>query len=130
MILLSFLSAKQQQYATYPYRMGNMPARSNESRLYHVWGATFIFVIMCSFAWMFSTSIIAAGVLLLLNMLIYWMLFDPLYSIFIGQQWYYLGNEAAMDRLLKKLFGINAGKRKAIGCIIIITIINIIHLLN
>ena len=124
-LLITIFSAKSEQYATYPYRVGDVP-HGKENGLFHKWGAAMMFTIQTAMAFGFGKGYLEYGLLFLLNGFIYWMLFDALYSLFIGQKWYYLGTTAATDITLKKIFGKNAGKGKFLTCLILIIFLNIL----
>ena len=123
-ILVTYISVKEEIYATWAYRE-YAPANTIQSKLFHRWGAAniFIFMIVCAMA--FSTSIINAIILSAINGFIYWLLFDIWYAKGIKQKWYYLGGESSSDNWLKKYLGKNAGKNKAYLCILIIVLLNL-----
>lgn len=55
----------------------------------------------------------------------YWLVFDIVYAIRIGQKWSYLGSTAGTDQWLTKLLGRNAGAKKGLFCLIVLIAINL-----
>ena len=56
----------------------------------------------------------------------YWLLFDIWLNLGTYKNWDYLGQDATLDRLLKKIFGSRAGEWKAIILTALIVIINVL----
>lgn len=132
MILVAFISAKEEVYATYPYRM-NIAPKGAESRKYHIWGAIHI-AILCSalpfISLLYSYNLGLLTFLGILDSLWYWLLFDIFFALLIQRKWYYLGNESIIDRTLKRILGVDeGGKTKAYIVAGLIVIINVICLI-
>jgi hypothetical protein len=129
MVLVAFISAKEEVYATHPYRM-NVAPKGEASRLYHKWGFLYtalVCIIVACLAFIWTSELLIVGALIVLNSLWYWLLFDILYAKFIGQPWYYLGAESGVDRMAKSIFGSKrGGVTKAIVVAALILAINII----
>lgn len=132
MVLVALISAKEERYATYPYRMGIAP-KTEQSKLYHRWGAVYtaiscITIGLLGLIW--TSNFLLIGLIILSNFFIYWLIFDISFAVQIGRPWYYLGNESSIDRFLKRTLGVNeGGKTKAYivgGLIIAINIVCII----
>lgn len=67
--------------------------------------------------WIYQSHLRAASILLLL-LLIQWLVFDIALNLFTGKPWYYLGQTAKLDRLVRN------GKIKAIILLLIIILLN------
>lgn len=122
-ILIAYISSKKEVYATWAYREFAPPGTS-QSKLYHQYSGIIISIIMILSAYAFSHSIVNIIILSFINGFIYWLLFDIGYALGIKQPWYYLGNEASTDKLLK-----NKGKIKAYICVGFIVVLNLVHIL-
>ena len=57
----------------------------------------------------------------------YWLLFDIVLNKGTGKSWDYLGNDATLDRFLKKRFGKTGGEVKAVCLVVIILIVNVLR---
>lgn len=123
--IVAFISAKEEINATWAFRT-YAPPHTKQSKLFHIYGGILIamFGIVCAF--LFGETVIERATLVVQNFFVYWMLFDIFYALMLdNQKWYYLGDEAASDQWLKSL-GKNAGKKKALICLILIAITNLI----
>lgn len=127
-VLIAYISAKEEVYGTWAFRE-YAAAGTVQSKLYHSWGLKFIVLVGIISAFAACTGIISFIILTFLNAFIYWLLFDVWYSKGIGQDWYYLGNEADTDKRLKKFFGKNPGKKKAYLCIASVVALNVLQLI-
>lgn len=131
-IILTVFSVNEEYYGTSAFRKYESTV-SRENKLYHRWGAAFITAMFLAFPILLYNSSLSANWLDALLLFVvnlvgwYWLLFDILYAKRIGQKWSYLGGSADSDVALVKLLGVNAGKIKAIFCLILIAAINIVH---
>ena len=126
--VIAFFSAREEKYGTWAFRE-YAPANTIQSKLYHSWGIKTIILMGIVTGFAFNTSFVSFVLLCFLNAFIYWLLFDIWYAKSIGNDWYYIGNEAFTDRRVKKYFGKNAGKNKAYFCIALIVVLNMLQLL-
>ena len=124
-VLITFLSVKEEVNGTWAFREYAAPG-TIQSKLYHSFGAKSKLITIFLAALAFKTNWVDFALLATINGFIYWLLFDIWYNIGIKQKWDYLGNEAATDKTLKKIFGQNAGRNKAYFCILVIIILNVI----
>ena len=127
-VLLTFFSAREEKYGTWAFRMF-APANTIESKLYHSWGIKTIILMGIVSGFGFSTGVISFVLLCFLNAFIYWLLFDIWYAKSVGNDWYYMGNEAGTDRKVKKYFGKDPGKKKAYLCILVVVLLNGLYIL-
>ena len=128
-VLISFISVKEEVNGTWAFRT-YAPAGTIQSKLYHRWGYAFIALVGILSAFAFNIGIISFLLLCFINLFIYWLLFDIWYAKTIGEDWHYVGNEAATDKKLKQYFGKNAGKNKAYFCIAMIVALNVVYILT
>lgn len=63
----------------------------------------------------------------MLSAFYYWLLFDVWLNLGTYKSWDYLGNDATLDRWLRRLFSSRAGEMKAVILVIVIVIINILR---
>jgi hypothetical protein len=57
-------------------------------------------------------------------LLIYWLVFDAVYSYKVKGSFFYIGKTATIDKLLRRILGENAGVIKAATVLLSILLIN------
>lgn len=134
-------SIREEIHFTYPFREFSWPGdleaheKPHHSRLAHRAGAGFILVITFAIAfavggyynivWMWILFTLFYWILLLC---IYWLFFDIGYALGINKEWDYVGDTSTMDGWVLKTFGDKPGRNKAIACVLLIIIFNLLYL--
>lgn len=120
-------SAIQEVEATYPYREIGVPDHEKRMKIFHTSGfwMTMIFCIITSFSqpWVWMLPMI------IINGLIYFIIFTINYNICIGKKWDYIGNTAKTDIMIRKYFGKKGMRIAIILSSIIILIINTLRII-
>lgn len=107
-------------------KMINAGASAAEEKQFHVANA------LLSFMFLFTVTIALQEVwwqsilsFLLLGF-VYYLTFDIALNKLLGKRWDYIGNTARLDRLIKGWFGEHAGRTKALICLIVIIVLNVL----
>jgi len=135
-IVYACFSATEEAAWSWGYRNIMMPSdqRDRQQDKAHDFGASAVgvVIVMASmpFLWFLFPNV--GDMILyfvssaLLSVLWYWLLFDIVYAKSIGKNWDYIGETASTDNRLVEWFGKNAGEIKAVACVVLILIINIL----
>jgi hypothetical protein len=133
-LLFAAFSAIEEAAFTFPFRTISdeafpWPTKAKKLKVAHRSGWLGVGSIMFCFGWIhglaetWKAGLLCFGVCLL----IYWLVFDILFSLAIRQKWHYLGSTAGTDKGLMKVLGKNAGQLKALFCLVAIITINLIY---
>jgi hypothetical protein len=131
MLLFAAFSAIEEAAFTFPFREVTFDEKTKFKKLGEAHSAGALGVIAILAMIFFTQRIISQsfiqGLLAALSCgLIYWLVFDILYSFKIKKGLFYVGDTAWLDKTLKRIFGHKAGFFKALFCLVAIITINLI----
>jgi hypothetical protein len=104
-----------------------VPIGNKYQKGFHSAGAFMTVIVAVALSYINQT--LPAQIVSLFTLLaIYWLVFDTALNVFLKgwSKWDYIGGTSILDKFLNKIFNRNAGKLKAVGCVAIIVVLNIL----